>query len=80
MKKNKILSLLYRIEKTLIFLSHFILLGWMIYLLRQSGQWETLTVFIHFFFLSCFGAFLIYYAAGSGRRERIRELRGSNES
>jgi len=64
----------YRLQQLIIFVLHLCLLGWMIFILQESGKMKSLEVFLHFLGMSAMGAGLIY---GCARWARYHHEKGT---
>jgi len=66
---------MYYFFNTVIFLTHLLLLGWILFVLRNSGNWQMLHVFYHFLGLAIYGTLLIVISAKGIKYFHIKELK-----
>lgn len=68
-------SLSYRLQQLIIFVLHFVLLGWMLYTLKNAGALSFTAVMLHFLGMSLMGAALIRGTAAWAKWHTEREWR-----
>jgi sugar phosphate permease len=71
-------SLGYRIQQFLIFVIHIVLLWWIYWLLQNTGNMTTNTVFIHFTGIGIYGALLIRGCAAWAKHHHLKEISKHN--
>jgi len=72
-------SLFYRIQQVVIFVIHIILLGWIYWLLQNTGNMTTEYVFAHFTGIGIYGALLIRGCAAWAKYHHLKEINKDNE-
>lgn len=65
----------YRLQQVVIAILHFILLGWIMYLLQNSGPMSRSEVLYHFLGIAFFGAALIRGCAAWGKFHYLKDER-----
>ena len=66
---------MYRFQQFLILVAHLVLLWWIMFVLRNSGQFTVEKTIIHFFGLSLMGAGLIF---GTAKWAKYHHLNNSD--
>ena len=65
----------YRIQQAIILIIHLLLLAWIIYVLRNTGSMDTMSVIFHFVGMSTTGAGLIFGSAKWAKYHHEKELK-----
>ena len=68
-----------KLEWILIFLAHILLLWWMLHLLNETGNLDTLPIAAHITGIALYGALLIRVSAWLGMKRYRKELQENNE-
>lgn len=62
------------VENILIFLLHIFYLGWILFVLQESGTWEMKPIVLHFVGMAIYGGLLIRGSAYIIKRRHLIEL------